>query len=283
MLTHKIDFAVILSVTNANPNGDPLNGNRPRTTYDGRGEISDVCLKRKIRNRLLDAGEAILVQSDDYRNDEYRNIKQRCESVYKIKDEIAKGKKANAEVVAQEACSIWYDVRAFGMVLALKDKAKGKERDNENSNGVSVPVRGPVSIQSAFSVELVDVTSLQITKSVNLSDEDKMGSDRMGMKHRIDKGVYVTFGSINKQLAEKTGFSDNDALKLKQVLTNLFENDESSARPAGSMEVMSVVWWTHDEKILPSAVVHRSLHVNKDGSYELDTLDGVIAEVINGK
>lgn len=71
-LEHKIDFALVFAVHNANPNGDPLDGNRPRTTYDGFGEVSDVCLKRKIRNRLLDLGENVFVQSDDRRNDEYR-------------------------------------------------------------------------------------------------------------------------------------------------------------------------------------------------------------------
>ena len=65
ILDHKIDFAVIFSVHNANPNGDPLNGNRPRQNYDGFGEVSDVCIKRKIRNRLQDLGETIFVQSDD--------------------------------------------------------------------------------------------------------------------------------------------------------------------------------------------------------------------------
>ena len=71
ILENKIDFVVLISVNNANPNGDPLNGNRPRTTYTGLGEISDVCIKRKIRNRLQDFGEEIFVQSDDRKNDEY--------------------------------------------------------------------------------------------------------------------------------------------------------------------------------------------------------------------
>lgn len=91
VLDHKIDFAVILSVRNANPNGDPLNGNRPRQTYEGLGEISDVCLKRKIRNRLQDMGEAILVQSDERRDDGYRSIKERVDANADVQ-EYAKGK-----------------------------------------------------------------------------------------------------------------------------------------------------------------------------------------------
>jgi CRISPR-associated protein Csd2 len=105
----------------------------------------------------------------------------------------------------------------------------------------------------------------------------------MGMKHRVDKGIYVTFGSINRQLAEKTGFSDQDAEKLKEVLPKLFENDESSARPSGSMEVLKVIWWTHTDKTLSSAKVHRSLKVNPDGSYQLTPLDGITVEEIDGQ
>jgi len=79
-LQNKIDFAVVFKVVNANPNGDPLNGNRPRTTYDGLGELSDVCLKRKIRNRLMETGKSIFVQSDDNKLDKHPNWKQRSQS-----------------------------------------------------------------------------------------------------------------------------------------------------------------------------------------------------------
>ncbi len=104
----------------------------------------------------------------------------------------------------------------------------------------------------------------------------------MGMKHRVDRGIYVTYGSINRQLAEKTGFSDEDAEKLKVALLHLFENDESTARPAGSMEVLNVIWWTHDTVTLSSAKVHRSLDVHNDGTYTLAPLDGVLVEELDG-
>ena len=269
-LTRKIDFAMIIGVKNANPNGDPLNGNRPRTNYDGYGEISDVCIKRKIRNRLLDEGETILVQSDDYRTDEFRSIKARYDEQMKP---FAKSKDAAEK--AQAACRTWFDVRAFGQVFAGVDDISA-----------SIAVRGPVSIQSAFSLEQVDVTSLQITKSVNLTtntkDPSQKSGDTMGMKHRVDRGVYVTFGSINRQLAEKTGFSDADAEKLKEAMRNLFENDESSARPGGSMEILKVIWWTHDKRTLSSAKVHQSLTVNPDGTYILSPLDGIDIQELDG-
>jgi CRISPR-associated protein Csd2 len=156
-----------------------------------------------------------------------------------------------------------------------------------DDTSASIAIRGPVSIQSAFSIEPVDITSLQITKSVNLTTNTKDASaksgDTMGMKHRVDRGIYVSYGSINRQLAEKTSFSDEDAEKLKKAMVKLFENDESSARPAGSMEVIKLIWWTHTGETLASARVHRSLTVNADGTYELTALDGITVEELDGR
>lgn len=259
-LKNKIDFAVVFSVKKANPNGDPLNGNRPRINYEGFGEVSDVCLKRKLRNRLQDLGEDIFVQSDDNRKqgDTFRSLKDRFDN----NPEIKKVKK-DREKQTSISCQTWYDVRAFGQVFAF---GKG---DNEDSDSVSIGIRGPVSIQNAISIEPVDLFSQQITKSVNLEtkkDPDKKASDTMGMKHRVDFGIYVTYGSINCQLAEKTGFNEDDAEKLLRALKTLFVNDESSARPSGSMKVETVVWWKHNCKNgqYSSADVHESIEIKVD-------------------
>lgn len=253
---HKYDFAVILSVKNANPNGDPLNGNRPRTNYDDIGEISDVCLKRKIRNRLMSLGESILVQSNDNTNDEHQSIKSRIDACKELDLKDAKKFKV-------QACKKWFDVRAFGQIFPFKGTKSGE--------GVSIPVRGPVTIHSAYSLEPVSISSIQITKSTNLEDTKagKKGSDTMGMKHRVDFGIYTFFGSINSQLASDetgTSFSDEDAEKLKQALCSMFENDASSARPDGSMEIINVVWWEHScpSGDISSAKVHGSLKGNID-------------------
>lgn len=276
-LQNKIDFAIVFSVKHANPNGDPLNGNRPRTDYGGFGEITDVCIKRKIRDRLLEAGEAIFVQCDDRKKDGETSLKNRAESETNGLGKAAFSKKANKSETARKACDKWFDVRAFGQVFAF-----GKTDD---ADGVSIPVRGPVTVQSAFSVEPVSVTSTQITKSVSgEGDGSKRGSDTMGMKHRVDQGIYVCFGSMNPQLAERTGFSNADAEALKAILPRLFENDASSARPEGSMAVKKVIWWKHGSKAgrCSSANVHRSLIAKPDGAIELADLDGLKPEIIDG-
>ncbi|MBE6862161.1 MAG: type I-C CRISPR-associated protein Cas7/Csd2 [Ruminococcus sp.] len=280
VLQNKIDFSVIITAKNANPNGDPLNGNRPRESYDGFGEISDVCIKRKIRNRLQDMGEKIFVQSDDRCDDGCDSLRTRAESNDAIKS-ISKGKNTDRDEYAKAACEEWIDVRSFGQVFAFK----GLE--------VSVGVRGPVSVQQAVSVDPVDIVSMQITKSVNgESGKEGKASDTMGTKHRVEFGMYIINGSINCQLAEKTGFTDEDAEKIKEALMTLFENDCSSARPEGSMEVCRLYWWKHDCKTpkYSSAKIHRLLKVQlKDGidrarafeDYDitLGELEGAVPEI----
>lgn len=275
-LQNKIDFAVVLRVRNANPNGDPLNGNRPRTDYDGLGEMTDVCIKRKIRDRLQENGQAIFVQSDDRKNDDARSLRERAEKVL--------GDKLGSAETAKLACKAWMDVRTFGQLFAMPKKNKKQQADKEGDTGISIPIRGPVSIQSAFSVKPVEVTSTQITKSVSGEGGGKRGSDTMGMKHRVDCGVYVFYGSMNPQLAERTGFSDADADSIKHVLPRLLENDASSARPEGSMEVLKVIWWRHSCRSgqCSSAKVHRSLTVKPDGKIELAPLEGLEPELIDG-
>ena len=285
VLDHKIDFSVIFSVENANPNGDPLNGNRPRQNFDGYGEVSDVCIKRKIRNRLQDMGESIFVQSSDRAADGCTSLRERADHNEKLK-ELSKGKKADPVLYEKAACESWFDVRAFGQVFAFKAEKKGE--------GVSVGIRGPVSIHPAISIDPINITSIQITKSVNSEPGEKKGSDTMGMKHRVDFGVYRFNGSINVQLAEKTGFTNEDAEKLKAALITLFENDASSARPEGSMEVHKVYWWEHNSKLgqYSSAKVHRSLEIKpkvenpksfEDYEIILNELEGLKVDVYDGK
>ena len=277
-LSKKIDFALIFSVKNANPNGDPLNGNRPRIDYEGFGEVTDVCLKRKLRDRLQESGQLIFVQSDEKKIDGMTSLQNRAYSdEFGLGKDTFNAKKTNADDAARQACHKWFDVRAFGQIFAYKGAGTG--------GGVSIPIRGPVTVQSAFSVEPVSVSSSQITKSVSgEGDGQKRGSDTMGMKHRVDQAVYVTFGAMTPQLAEKTGFSDDDAQVIKSLLPRLFEGDASAARPEGSMNVEKVIWWQHDSKSgqYSSAKVHRSLSTEPDGAFSLAELEGLRAEEIDG-
>ena len=150
-------------------------------------------------------------------------------------------------------CEKWLDVRAFGQVFAFKGDA------------VSIGIRGPVSVHPAFSIDPVEIESIQITKSVNSVTADSRSSDTMGMKHRVKFGVYKLKGSINCQLAEKTGFTGEDAENIKNALATLFENDSSAARPDGSMCVEKLFWFRHNCKSgqYASAKVHRSVKAEK--------------------
>ena len=278
VFTNKIDFEVLVMVKNANPNGDPLNGNRPRETYDGYGEISDVCIKRKIRNRLQDMGENIFVQIDERSDDGCRSLADRAKSNAVMQKAL---KDKDKEAYAKAACETWIDVRSFGQVFAFKD------------DSVSVGVRGPVSVHSAFSVLPISIDSMQITKSVNSETKEKKSSDTMGMKHKIYSALYVIKGSINHQLAEKTGFGDDDAGKIKEALRTLFVNDSSSARPDGSMEVCRVYWWKHNCPMgqYSSAKVHKLVRIApktddpkdfEDYDIEVGSLPGLELEEIEG-
>lgn len=249
-IQNKIDFAIVINVNNANPNGDPSGNNRPRQ-FGNLGEISDVCLKRKIRNRLMAMGENIFVQSNDNNKDGYQSLKSRfdCEEhgLGTFVKELTAQEKANKKdatfpakakaALSQAACAKWLDTRAFGQVLTFK---------TIDAAGNSLAIRGPVTITHALSLEPIEIVRTSITKSVNIEgDGVKKDSSTMGEKQTVSSGVYVAYGSVSPQLAECTGFSDADADKIKSALVSLFVGDESSARPAGSMDVAHVAWWTH--------------------------------------
>ena len=243
-LQNKIDFAVIFSVRGANPNGDPLNGNRPRDDSAGYGEVSDVCIKRKLRNRLRDMGESVFVQSGDG-CDSLRARLKSCEELKKL----SSGKNADLRLFVQAACARWIDVRSFGQVFAF-----GGECD-------SVFVRGPVTIGIAKSVSPVNIITVQSKGGAYGKGGTEYGD--MSEISRVDFGLYVFNGSINCPLAEKTGFTEEDAEKIKWALITLFDNDSSFARPEGSMRVCRVYWWRHSARTpaASSARVQRSLRI----------------------
>ena len=223
----KVDYIVTVQVVDANPNGDPLNGNYPRTDLEGLGVMSDVSIKRKIRNRMQDMGYNIFVKSNDRIDDGFRSLQKRYQNLFSPKD--------IDDEIYKRACDEWLDVRSFGQVITFDKK--------------SIGIRGPVSISMAKSLSPVNITSMQITRSTNGMEAEGRSSDTMGTKPFVEYGVYLIKGSINAYFAEKTGFSNEDVDILKESLRTLFVNDSSSARPEGSMDVKEIYWFTHPSKL----------------------------------
>lgn len=248
ILKNKIDFVAFISVRGANPNGDPNNENLPRTDDEMYGEMSSGCIHRKIRNRMQDMGHKIYVQSEERTDDGYVCLSDRAKALFSEPNNIDKCR--------EEACEKWLDVRAFGQVFALP---KGN---------VSFGVRGPVTTHEAYSIDPVVIDTYGITKSVNAlppKNEASMSSDRMGSKSCVKYGLYVLKGAINVQMARKTGFTEDDAEIVKKALATLFVNDASAARPEGSMEVVKLYWFKHNNETgqYSSALVHRSVTAHK--------------------
>lgn len=250
-LKNKIDYIATVEVINANPNGDPLNGNSPRTNFDGYGIISDVAIKRKIRNRLQDMGEEIFVQSKDRIQDGYQSLKERYIAEF--------GKNAIEESdIYSRSCDKWIDVRTFGQVMTFGKIKSGK--------GTSIGIRGPVSVGISQSLSPITNIDMQITRSIM----GESPSDTMGLKHFVEHGVYLIKGSINPYFAEKTGFNKKDSDMIKESLRTLFVNDASSARPEGSMVVRDLIWITHPRElgVKSSGQIFNGIEYNK----ELDSL-----------
>lgn len=254
----RVDFVLVFSVDNANPNGDPGYDNRPRMdAYTGHGFVTDVCIKRKIRNRVetlkqLADGYDIWVRSGTY-----------------LRDTVDKygGDKVRL-------CEQFFDIRAFGGVLTgdseseeNEDVAKEKKSKSEKSRKTKSKVgqiRGPVSIQYAKSVAPIIVEDDEITRVCPTKFDPKKPDKQteMGRKKRVPFAVYVTKGSVSARLAESnkgTGFSVGDLDLLKEAMKTLFVNDESTARPIGSMIMQKGVVFTHSSKKDGDEPVHKTL------------------------
>ena len=229
----------------------------------------------KSETVFQDLGQRIFVQSDD-RSDDIIPAFKRTGRRLRRATESAAGKikkRPTARHVPQIACREWMDVRTFGQVFAFK------------GTNVSFGVRGPVSIHQAVSLSPIDIISMQITKSVNSeAGKESKASDTMGTKHRVGFAVYKVMGSVNVQLAEKTGFSQEDAEVLKEALKTLFENDASSARPEGSMEVCRMYWWQHDEKTpaVSSGRIQRGFQIQQKKGHPVEFDDYDITWQVEG-
>lgn len=216
-ILHRIDFLALLSVSCANPNGDPLCGGRPRTDLDGYGIITDVSIKRRMRDRLEAMGENILITPQN-----------------SAKDCIAKRIADTDPLNRNELCSRFFDVRMFGQVLALRHPFIHTES-----------IRGAVSISHAVSLHPIEIIELPITRCINADYSRGRGRDTLGFRHIVRYALYEIKGTINARYAAINGFSDYDAAKMKTALLTLYNDDISAARPAGSMAIERLYMWEH--------------------------------------
>lgn len=248
-LDNKYDFIMYITVKDANPNGDPLNRNRPRVDFDGFGEITDICLKRKLRNRMMDLDERVFVQSNERKIDDCKNLQERFERVPSLKNE------KNPDNITKIASSIWTDVRSFGQVFSF------------SKNGISVGIRGPVSIHTGISEEIVKISPMDIKRVpkeiLNNKSNIKKTSNLIKNISVVEFGTYKIVGSINPQLSEITGFNEKDVEMLKNLLLTIFRNDSSLSRPEGSMEVSKLYWFKHKSKIgdYPASKLHNCIRL----------------------
>ena len=239
-LEYKVDFMGLISVTNANPNGDPLNGGRPRIDSNGHGIITDVCLKRKLRNRITETNSEIFVSPPTY---DFETLEKRAAAV----------PTASKKKFVKLACKKWFDVRAFGQVFS----AYGRRG--------SIGIHGPVSIHHAFSVDPIEIEEMSITRCISSIDAKGRATDTLGFRSYVRYGLYVMKGSICAGLAEKTGFSEQDCILLRNCIRNIFNNDGSSARPEGSIVLERFYWWNHHTFYgdYPSSMVFDTVHIQK--------------------
>lgn len=237
---NKIDFIVLFDAADANPNGDPDGGNMPRIDAEtGHGLVTDVCLKRKIRNYVqLTKPETIGYEIYVKEKAVLTNQQQRAYD--------ALGKK-DITSARQWMCSNFFDIRTFGAVMSLKEANCGQ-------------VRGPVQLSFARSLSPVTQCEFSITRCAVATQKEadaQQGDNRtMGRKYTVPYGLYMAKGTINPYLAEQTGFGEADLEVLKEALVHMFDFDASAARPAGSMAVRRLIFFKHDS-MLGNAPAHK--------------------------
>ena len=276
MLNNRYDFIMFFDVENGNPNGDPDAGNTPRIDAEsGYGFVTDVCLKRKIRNYVelvkdTEPGYNILVKADKSLNTKFAEAYDAAE--------LKKGQKGKNPDDVQAArsfmCKNYYDVRMFGAVMSTGD----------NPCGI---VRGPVQINFARSISPVNIQDITITRQARTTD-DRMetGSTEMGKKSIVPYALYRAEGYVSAALANKvTGLSEDDLELLWTAIINMFEEDHSAAR--GKMCMRKLIVFKHDNILgnCPSYILFDKVKVEeiacpprKFGDYQI-TLD---AEMPNG-
>ena len=236
-IAHRYDFVLFFDVENGNPNGDPDAGNMPRLDPEtGHGLVTDVCLKRKVRNYVeLAQGEKerfrIYVQEKAVLNERHAE----AYTALSLKSEAKKlpKKEEEARALTHWMCDNFYDVRTFGAVMTTEVNCG--------------QVRGPVQFTFARSVEAIVPAEVSITRMAVTNAKDRDNERTMGRKFIVPYGLYRMEGFISAPLAEKTGFSDEDVNLLWEALTRMFENDRSAAR--GKMSSRKLFVFRHENRM----------------------------------
>ncbi|MDE7001365.1 MAG: type I-C CRISPR-associated protein Cas7/Csd2 [Lachnospiraceae bacterium] len=260
VIKNRYEFVMLFDVENGNPNGDPDAGNQPRIDPEtSLGIVTDVCLKRKIRNYVElekegEKGYNILIKND-------RNLNSKFTEAYDVLELTKKqsGKnKDDVQKAQQYMCKNYFDVRTFGAVMSTGDDQCGT-------------VRGPVQINFARSIDPVFAQDITITRQAKTSEaRENAGNSEMGKKSMIYYGLYRAEGYISAPLSQKvTGFSEEDLELLWRAVINMFENDRSAAR--GKMCMRKLYVFRHDSSLgnAPSHILFDKIHVDRN--------DGVIA------
>ena len=267
VIKNKYDFVVLFDVENGNPNGDPDAGNMPRIdTESGFGIVTDVCLKRKIRNYIEmlkedEAGYKIYIKDNvplnrsDAKAFEYFNVDEK---------DIKTSKKSDPELdikIRNFMCQNFFDIRTFGAVMTTFVKA------NLNCG----QVRGPVQLGFAKSIDPILPQEITITRVAitTESDAERKGTE-MGRKYVVPYGLYRVEGFVSANLARKvTGFSEKDLELLWQAILNMFENDHSAAR--GKMAVRKLIIFKHESELgcAPAHKLFDSIKITKKQGIEV--------------
>lgn len=258
-INNRYDFVMLFDVENGNPNGDPDAGNNPRVDPETSvGFITDVCIKRKIRNfvELFKAGEEkynILIKPDKALNEKFSAAYDECGLEKK-----QKGKKPDDVKTARDfMCENYFDVRAFGAVMSTGDDPCGI-------------VRGPVQINFAKSMSPINIQDVTITRQSRTKEESKeSGETEMGRKSIIPYALYRADGYISAALAQKvTGFDDDDLELLWQAIINMFENDHSAAR--GKMCMRKLFVFKHSNILgnCPSHILFDKIKIEQKNKSE---------------
>lgn len=238
-IANRYEFVYLFDVTNGNPNGDPDAGNMPRLDPEtNQGLVTDVCLKRKIRNYVAleksdaegkpEQGYVIYMQEKSVLNNQHKQ----AYAALGIEPEPKKLPKneAKAHELTRWMCANFFDVRAFGAVMTTEVNAG--------------QVRGPIQLAFATSIDPVIPLEVSITRMAVTNEKDLEKERTMGRKHIIPYGLYRAHGFISAKLAERTGFSEGDLELLWRALINMFEHDRSAAR--GEMAARKLIVFKHD-------------------------------------